>query len=115
MGLSLDGPAELHDSYRVTRGGNPTHVQAMRAYELLHKMGIHTDILCVVHKQKCGAPLTVYRFFREIGCMYLGFLPAVERSLETAQDVSPHTPSAEAYGISYAGSSTSGYTAMSAG
>jgi uncharacterized protein len=98
LGLSLDGPAELHDSYRVTRGGNPTHAQAMHAYELLHKMGIHTDILCVVHNRNVGAPLSVYRFFREIGCMYLGFLPAVERLQETAQGVSPHTPSAEAYG-----------------
>jgi uncharacterized protein len=98
VGLSLDGPAELHDSYRVTRGGNPTHAQAMHAYELLHKMGIHTDILCVVHNRNVGAPLSVYRFFREIGCMYLGFLPAVERLQGTAQGVSLHTPSAEAYG-----------------
>jgi hypothetical protein len=49
VGLSLDGPAELHDPNRRTLGGEPTHAQAMRAYELLRKAGIHTDILCVVH------------------------------------------------------------------
>jgi uncharacterized protein len=98
VGLSLDGPAELHDPYRVTRGGKSTHAQTMRAYELLRKMHIHTDILCVVHNLNVRAPLAVYRFFRGIGCQYLGFLPAVEQSLETATGVSPHTPPAEEYG-----------------
>jgi uncharacterized protein len=98
VGLSLDGPAALHDAYRVSRGGKPTHSHAMRAYDLLRKMKIHTDILCVVHNLNVRSPLTVYRFFREIGCRYLGFLPAVEQSPERANGVSPHTPSAEEYG-----------------
>jgi uncharacterized protein len=97
-GLSLDGPAELHDPYRVTRGGMPTYTQTMRAYELLRKMQVHTDILCVVHNLNVCAPLAVYRFFRSIGCQYLGFLPAVEQSVVTATGVSPYTPSAEEYG-----------------
>jgi uncharacterized protein len=98
VGLSLDGPAELHDTYRVTRGGQPTHSQVMRGYGLLQRHRIHTDIVCVVHNLNVRYPLTVYRFFREIGCRYLGFLPVVERALETAEGVSMHTPSAEDYG-----------------
>ncbi len=35
VGLSLDGPQEMHDRYRVTRGQNPTHTQVMRGYGLL--------------------------------------------------------------------------------
>jgi uncharacterized protein len=97
-GLSLDGPAELHDAYRVTRGGEPTHAMAMRGYELLRKYGVPTDIVCVVHDVNVRQPLTVYRFFRSIGCQYLGFLPAVDRAPETAAGVSAHTPTAEAYG-----------------
>ena len=83
IGLSLDGPAELHDAYRVTRGGQPTHRQAMRGYDLLRKHEVPTDIVCVVHNLNVRYPLTVYRFFREIGCRYLGFLPAVERAPES--------------------------------
>jgi len=98
VGLSLDGPAEFHDPYRVTRGGQPSHAQAMRAYNFLRGMEIQTDILCVVHNLNVRSPLTVYRFFREIGCRYLGFLPAIEQSLETENGVSPYTPSAEDYG-----------------
>lgn len=41
VGLSLDGPAEMHDPYRVTRGGQPTHQQTMRGYELLRRYEIY--------------------------------------------------------------------------
>jgi uncharacterized protein len=98
VGLSLDGPAELHDPYRVNRGGLPTHREAMRAYELLRKHEIHTDILCVVHNLNVRQPLTVYRFFRGIGCRYLGFLPAVNRDPNDPEAVDSHTPAAEDYG-----------------
>ena len=96
IGLSLDGPAELHDPYRVTRGGQPSHKHALRGYELLRKHGIQPDIICVVHRLNVARPLDVYRFFREIGCRYLGFLPVVEQA--PGGGVTPHTPSAEAYG-----------------
>jgi uncharacterized protein len=99
VGLSLDGPAEMHDAYRVTRGGQPTHQQAMRGYDLLRRQGVHADIVCVVHNLNVRYPLTVYRFFREIGCRYLGFLPMVERAPETRTGVGPYTPSAEAFGV----------------
>jgi uncharacterized protein len=98
VGLSLDGPAELHDVYRVTRGRRPTHALAMRAYRLLRRYQIPIDILCVVHNLNVCSPLTVYRFFREIGCTYIGFLPAVEQLPETGTGVRPYTPSAEDYG-----------------
>jgi uncharacterized protein len=95
VGLSLDGPADLHDPYRVNHAGQPSHRQAMRGYELLRRHGVATDIICVVHNVNVRHPLTVLRFFREIGCAYLGFLPVVERE---AGGVSRHTPSADDYG-----------------
>ncbi len=100
-GLSLDGPAELHDPYRVSRGGEPTHCQAVRGFELLRKYEIRTDILCVVHNLNVAQPLTVYRFFREIGASFIGFLPAVEQATREPGEpeaVAPYTPSAAAYG-----------------
>jgi uncharacterized protein len=98
VGLSLDGPAELHDPFRVTRGGKPSHAQAMRAYDLLRAQNVDTDILCVVHNLNVHHPLTVYRFFRKIDARYLGFLPAVECAPENENGISEHTPSAEHYG-----------------
>ncbi len=77
VGLSLDGPAELHDCYRVTKGGESSHQQTLRAYDRLRRQRVATDILCVVHDQNVRRPLEVYRFFKEIGAQYLGFLPIV--------------------------------------
>lgn len=83
VGLSIDGPAPLHDAYRVTRGGAPTHRQAVRAFELLRRHGVPCDVLCAVHNRNVGHPVQVYRFFRDLGAQYLGLLPVVERSPES--------------------------------
>jgi len=92
VGLSLDGPKEMHDQYRVTKAHNPTHEQAMRGYKLLQKHQIYTDILCVVNAYNVQFPLQVYRFFKQINAKYINFLPVVERSVSDA------TVPAEAWG-----------------
>lgn len=82
VGLSLDGPRQLHDGYRVTKGQQPTHKDVMRGYKLLRQHHIPCDILCVVHAQNVQHPLQVYRFFKQIKAQYIGFLPLLERSAE---------------------------------
>jgi uncharacterized protein len=77
VGVSLDGPAELHDPWRVAAGGMPSHDRAMRGYGLLQRYGVPSDVLCVVHAGNVRYPLEVYRFFREIGARYIGFLSLV--------------------------------------
>lgn len=96
VGLSLDGPREFHDRYRVTKGKKPTHKQVMRAFKLLRQHGVHCDILCVVHDQNVRHPTAVYRFFKEIGVQHLQFLPLVERRVDGG--LSPETVPADAYG-----------------
>jgi uncharacterized protein len=98
VGLSLDGPAELHDPYRVTRGHEPTHAKVMRALDLLQRRRVPHDILCVVHDRNVRHPTHVYRFFKKIGAMYLGFLPVVEPDPRAERGVSAHSVTAEAYG-----------------
>jgi uncharacterized protein len=98
VGLSLDGPQEMHDRYRVTRGKNPTHAQVMRGYGLLREHRIPVDILSVVHAENVKHPTEVYRFFKQIGAQYLGFLPLVEREPAEEAGVSRRTVPAEAWG-----------------
>jgi len=98
VGLSLDGPEELHDRYRVTRGQNSTHAQVMRGYGLLRQHRVPVDILCVVHAENVRHPAEVYRFFKQISAQYLGFLPLVERELDQEAGVSLRTVPAEAWG-----------------
>jgi uncharacterized protein len=98
VGLSLDGPADLHDPYRVTRGGDPTHARVMRALERLQRHRVTHDLLCTVHDLNVRHPLRVYRFFRQAGVRSIGFLPVVEPDRTAPGGVTAHTVPAEAYG-----------------
>ena len=79
MGLSLDGPQEIHDMYRATKQGTTSHEAAMRGYAYLVKHRVPVDILCVINAYNVMFPLQVYRFFTSIGAKHLSFLPLVEQ------------------------------------
>ncbi|MCX6571692.1 MAG: anaerobic sulfatase maturase [Candidatus Aminicenantes bacterium] len=98
VGISLDGPRELHDRYRLTRDGRSTFDETMRGYGILRRHGVPTDILCVVGANNVGHPAEVYGFFKEIGASYVTFLPLVEPRLDAPGGVSPDTVPAEAWG-----------------
>jgi len=98
VGLSLDGPRELHDRHRVTRGGGPSFDRAMRGHGILRRFGVAVDILCVVTADSVRDPLGVYRFFRAIGARYVSFLPLVERDPGTATGASALSVPADAWG-----------------
>jgi uncharacterized protein len=97
VGISIDGPKEMHDFYRIDRKQEPTHEQAMRGYGLLRRHMIPCDVLCVVHSHNVQHPIEVYRFFRQIGARCIGFLPLVE-SRPDGQGVSERTVPAESFG-----------------
>jgi uncharacterized protein len=98
VGLSLDGPEDVHDRHRLTKDGKPTFAQTMRGYDILRRHGVSTDILCVVSETSVTRPLEVYRFFKRIEAPYLTFLPLVERTPAAGGDVSAETVPAEAWG-----------------
>jgi uncharacterized protein len=98
VGLSLDGPRDLHDRYRRTRGGKSAFDGTMRGYEVLRRSGVPTDILCVVGAHNVRHPAEVYGFFREIGAAFVTFLPLVERRPEAPRGVSPASVPSEAWG-----------------
>jgi len=82
VGLSLDGPRELHDAYRVDKGGKPTFDKVYQSLKLLQRHGVDFNVLCVVHRLNSGRPLEVYRFFKSEGVQFIQFIPAVERKPE---------------------------------
>ncbi len=86
IGLSMDGPANMHDAYRLNKGGEGTFDQVKQSWELLNKHQVDTNILCTVHAANALHPLEVYRFFRDgLGARFIQFLPIVERlALEAA-------------------------------
>jgi len=98
VGLSLDGPRDMHDRFRLTRDGRSSFDAAMRGYEILRRHGVATDILCVVGAHNEGRPLDVYGFFREIGASYQTFLPLVERRPDAPGGVSRASVSPTGWG-----------------
>jgi len=80
MGISIDGPRELHDVYRVDKGGKPTFDRVMRGLRLLQKHGVEFNVLTTVNRINADYPLDVYRFLRdEAGTTWMQFIPVVER------------------------------------
>ncbi|WP_346297102.1 anaerobic sulfatase maturase [Rhodopseudomonas sp. P1] len=85
VGLSIDGPRELHDCYRVNKGGAPTFDKVMAAATVLRKAGVPFNTLTCVHRFNAERPLDVYRFLRrELDSTYIQFIPIVQaRGFET--------------------------------
>jgi uncharacterized protein len=80
IGISIDGPAELHDVHRVDKSGRPTFDRVMRGLRLLQKHGVEHNILTTVNRINADHPLEVYRFLRdEAGATWMQFIPAIER------------------------------------
>ena len=79
VGLSIDGPPELHDRFRVDKGGQPTFERVFAAAQLLQKYGVPFNTLTVVNRVNAKKPLDVYRFLsRELRPRQLQFIPCVE-------------------------------------
>ncbi|MCJ7749712.1 MAG: anaerobic sulfatase maturase [Armatimonadetes bacterium] len=84
VGISVDGPREMHDAYRKDKAGNPVFDRVMRGLRLLQKHKVEFNILATVHAANADHGPDVYRFFRdEVGAQYLQFIPIVERDNET--------------------------------
>jgi uncharacterized protein len=98
VGISLDGPAPMHDRYRRTKDGRPVHEQTMRGYRLLQQHRVSCEILCVVGAHNVQSSSDVYQFLRQLEAPYLSFLPLVERRPEAQSGVSERTVPAEAWG-----------------
>ena len=80
VGVSLDGPAALHDRYRVNKAGRGTHAQVVRGLRVLQKHAVDVNVLCTVNAGNVGHPREVYRHFRDdLGVEFVQFIPIVER------------------------------------
>jgi len=79
VGISLDGPREVHDRYRCDKKGNGTFEQVMRGLSLLQKHKVEYNVLACVARDTAKRPLDVYRFFKGEGIEFIQFTPVVER------------------------------------
>ena len=73
VGLSVDGPARLHDAHRTTRSGAGTHHRVMRAVGLLNASGLDYHVICVLTSAAMDAADEMHEFFRDAGIRRVGF------------------------------------------
>lgn len=103
VGVSLDGPRELHNIYRVDKGGKPTFDAVIQGILLLKKYGVEFNILTTLHAGNAEYPLEVYRFLRDVvGTRFMQFIPIVERDNQTGfqegEHIRPRSVTGKQYG-----------------
>ncbi len=97
IGLSIDGPKELHDKYRVFKGGQPSFEKVMRGLQYLQKHSVEFNTLTCVQKENSEKPLDVYKFLKEAGSRFMQFIPIVERAAvnQLDEELNPVSPEFE--------------------
>jgi uncharacterized protein len=63
LGVSCDGPTQMHDAFRINWSGRPSHEQAIRGMNLLNDFGIKYKVIAVVTRRTLGQPDEFYSFF----------------------------------------------------
>jgi uncharacterized protein len=87
VGISIDGPRELHDTYRVNKGGKGSFDQVMHGLSFLNDAGVEWNALTTVHAVNGDRGREVYSFLRdECGARFIQFIPIIERVAEAAED-----------------------------
>ncbi len=103
VGISIDGPRELHDRYRADKSGAPTFDRVMRGLGYLQRHGVEYNALTSIHSANAAHPLEVYRFLRDEGrARFIQFIPIVERlhqgGVPSSDRVTDRSVTAEEYG-----------------
>jgi uncharacterized protein len=80
VGVSIDGPRELHDAYRVNKGGKGSFDQVMKGLGHLQAAGVEWNALTTIHAANGDRGRVVYRFLRdECDARFVQFIPIIER------------------------------------
>jgi len=81
VGISIDGPPDIHDRYRVDKGGKPTFERVIAGLDRLKAHGVEWNVLTTIHAANQARGGEVYRFFRdELGARFMQFIPIIERA-----------------------------------
>jgi uncharacterized protein len=103
VGLSIDGPRELHDAYRRDKAGRPVFSKVLRGLSALREHGVEWNSLTTVHAANEAHPVEVYRFLRDdCGCEFVQLIPIVERPCQDGvpfgSDVTQRSVTPEGWG-----------------
>ena len=97
-GVSIDGPEELHNTYRISKDKTGSFRKTLNGYHLLKKHNVRTELLTVVSSVNAGFPKEVYSFLKELGSEYITFLPLVQRDAGSDSGASKISVQDDAFG-----------------
>lgn len=98
VGLSLDGPAHIHDRYRLARGAKPTHALVEEKARMLLDNGVAINVLCCLTDYSAQFPDELYTYFKSLGLTWMQFIPVVETDPQNPSRAADYSLSAKAYG-----------------
>jgi uncharacterized protein len=78
VGVSLDGPARIHDLYRTSAKGDGSHTQVRKNIGRLIQNGVDVNILTLVNNASVNAAKEIYGYLRDEGFTYHQYIPCVE-------------------------------------
>ncbi len=79
VGISIDGPEEIHNRYRLTKNNQGSFSLVMRGMECLKKHEVDFNTLTSVQRENAYKALEVYHFLKKEGSSFMQFIPIVER------------------------------------
>jgi len=97
VGLSIDGPPDLHNKYRVGYDGEGTHADAVKAAEIMRRHGVEFNALAVITPGTAPRTREIYEWFVDNGFQHMQFIPNVEHEHDTGK-IQPYTVVAKQYG-----------------
>ena len=98
LGISMDGPEDLHNQFRKTTDGEGSFQKVLHGYDLALLHGIDPEILCVLNADNVHHPLLIYRYFKKLGAKTMTFLPLVEHRVSGNGVVSNRSVRPEDFG-----------------
>ena len=93
LGVSIDGPQNVHDRYRGGKGGASVFDKVIKGIMELYRTGVQYNVMATVNKQSEGRGLEIYQFLKQAGTRFIQFMPVVEH-VKDGLIVSPDTPGA---------------------
>ena len=78
IGVSIDGPEDIHDRYRKDKGDCPTFRKVMEGINIMYRYGVEYNTMSTVNKASEGRGFEVYSFLKQLGSRYMQFMPVLE-------------------------------------
>ncbi len=98
VGLSLDGPAHIHDRYRKTKSGKSTWERVVKARDIMLEKDVQVNALVVVNDYSGQYPEEIYQYHKENGLSFMQFIPCVEPHPLDKEAAAPFSVDGETFG-----------------